>query len=43
MYYPGNKNIPGLIQKIVNQIPECKFFHEPFAGSAGVSNFLSVR
>ena len=42
-YYPGNKNIPGLIQKIINQIPECDFFYEPYAGSAAVSNFLSVR
>lgn len=43
MYYPGNKNIPGLIQKIVNQVPECLNFYELFAGSAAVSNFLSVR
>lgn len=43
MYYPGNKNIPGLIQKIVNQIPACTDFYEPFAGSAAVSNFLYVR
>jgi len=43
MYYPGNKNIPGLIQKIANQVPPCKNFYELFAGSAAVSNFLSVR
>ena len=42
MYYPGNKNIPGLIHKIVNQIPPCKNFCEPFAGSAAVSMFLSL-
>lgn len=42
MYYPGNKNIPGLIHKIVNQIPPCKNFCEPFAGSAAVSTFLSL-
>ena len=42
MYYTGNKNIPGLIQKIVNQIPLCTDFYELFAGSAAVSNFLSV-
>lgn len=42
-YYPGQKNIPGLIHKIINQIPECKFFFEPFAGSAAVSRFLSVH
>ena len=40
MYFPGNKNIPGLIQKIVNQIPPCKYFIEPCAGSAAVSMFL---
>lgn len=42
MYYPGNKNIPGLIHKIINQIPPCKYFYEPFAGSAAVSTFLSL-
>ena len=42
MYYPGNKNIPGLIHKIINQIPDCSYFLEPFAGSAAVSMFLSV-
>ena len=41
MYYPGNKNIPGLIQKIVNQIPPCTDFYELFAGTAAVSTFLS--
>lgn len=42
MSYPGNKNIPGLIQKIVNQIPVCINFYELFAGSASLSRFLSV-
>ena len=42
MKYPGQKNIPGLIHKIVNQVPPCKEFYEPFAGSAAVSCFLSV-
>ena len=42
MYYPGNKNIPGLLHKIINQIPYCEYFFEPFAGSAAVSKFLSV-
>ena len=42
MYYPGNKNIPGLIQKIVNQIPPCTDFYELYAGSAAVSKLLSV-
>ena len=41
MYFPGNKNIPGLIQKIVNQVPPCKYFIEPCAGSAAVSMFLA--
>ena len=41
MYYPGNKNIPGLIQKIVNQIPPCTDFYELYAGSAAVSRVLS--
>ncbi|MBE3035890.1 MAG: hypothetical protein IMZ70_02235 [Candidatus Atribacteria bacterium] len=40
MYYPGNKNIQGLIQKIVNQIPPCTDFYELFAGTAAVSAFL---
>ena len=42
MYYPGNKNVPGLIHKIINNIPLCTAFYEPFAGSAAVSVFLSV-
>jgi len=42
MKYPGQKNIPGLIHKIVNQVPPCKEFYEPFSGSAAVSCFLSV-
>ncbi len=42
MKYPGQKNIPGLIQKIVNEIPYCSEFYELFAGSAAVSRFLSV-
>ena len=42
MYYPGNKNIPGLIQKIINQIPPCTYFYELYAGSAAVSLVLSL-
>lgn len=42
MYYPGNKNIPGLIHKIINNIPPCSVFYELFAGSAAVSSFLSL-
>lgn len=42
-YYPGNKAIPGLLHKIINQIPPFLKFYEPFAGSAAVSKFLSVR
>lgn len=41
-YYPGQKNIPGLIQKIINQIPECLHFYELFAGSAQVSKIIAV-
>lgn len=40
--YTGQKNIPGLIQKIVNQIPVFSTMIELFAGSAAVSRFLSV-
>lgn len=38
--YPGNKNVPGLIQKIVNEIPACSTVMELFAGSAGLTRFL---
>jgi hypothetical protein len=31
--YPGQKNIPGLIHKIINEIPYCSEFYEFFAGS----------
>lgn len=40
--YPGNKAIPGVIHKIINQIPDCYNFYELFAGSAAVSQYLSV-
>jgi DNA adenine methylase len=40
--YPGQKNIPGVIHKIINQIPEFTNFYEPYCGSAAVSSFLSV-
>ena len=40
--YPGQKNIPGLIQKIINQIPECSDFYELYAGSAAVSKEIAV-
>jgi len=40
--YPGQKNIPGLIQKIINNIPECSVFYELYAGSAEVSKIVSV-
>jgi site-specific DNA-adenine methylase len=43
MYYPGNKNICGVIQKIINQIPTATEIYELFAGSAAVSRELSVR
>jgi DNA adenine methylase len=41
--YSGQKNIPGVIHKIINQIPEFTDFYEPYCGSAAVSSFLSVR
>lgn len=40
--YPGQKNIPGVIHKIINQIPEFTDFYEPYCGSSAVSSFLSV-
>jgi len=42
-YYPGNKNIAGYIQKIINEIPPADTFLEMFAGSGTVSNILFVR
>ena len=41
--YPGNKNVPGLIQKIVNEIPACSTVTELFAGSAGLTRFLMLN
>ena len=40
--YPGNKNIPGVFHKIINEIPRCTTFFELFAGSAAVSSKISV-
>ena len=31
--YPGNKNIKGVYHKIINNIPKCDLYAEPFAGS----------
>lgn len=42
MSFSGNKAIPGVIHKIINNIPPCTKFYEPFAGSAAVSSFLSL-
>lgn len=39
--YPGQKNIPGVIQKIINQVPAHKVIIELFAGSASLSMVLS--
>lgn len=41
-YYPGQKNVSGVLQKIVNEIPASKHIYELFAGSAAVSKFLAV-
>lgn len=40
MNYPGQKNIPGVIHKIVNEIPRHKFYYEPFAGTAAIAKTL---
>ncbi len=40
--YPGNKNIQGIAQKIINEIPPCDIFRELFAGSAAVSALLTI-
>jgi len=42
-YYPGQKNIPGLFQKIINNIPGHTVYYELFAGSAAVGKEISVR
>ncbi|MES2394987.1 MAG: DNA adenine methylase [Bacteroidota bacterium] len=40
--YTGNKNIPGVYQKIINEIPDCNTFIELFAGSAAISKILKT-
>ena len=40
--YPGQKNIPGVYQKIINQIPEHTVYYELFAGSGQIAKILSV-
>lgn len=39
--YPGQKNIPGVIHKIVNNIPAHLHYYELFAGSGAIGNFLA--
>jgi DNA adenine methylase len=41
-YYTGNKNLAGLIQKIINQVPSSTEIYDLFCGSAAVSLKLSV-
>lgn len=43
MKYPGQKNIPGVYQKIINQIPKHTVYYELFAGSAQIAKLLTVR
>ena len=40
--YPGQKKIPGVYQKIINNIPEHTVYYELFAGSAQIAKLLSV-
>ena len=40
--YPGQKKIPGVYQKIINQIPDHTVYYELFAGSAQIAKLLSV-
>ncbi|MDX9697210.1 MAG: DNA adenine methylase [Bacteroidales bacterium] len=40
VYYPGQKNIEGVYQKIINEIPECKRFIELFAGTGAISKIV---
>lgn len=38
--YLGHKNIPGVYQKVINEIPFCNNFIELFAGSGAISEKL---
>jgi DNA adenine methylase len=40
MKYPGGKNLEGVYQRIINQIPPHAYYVEPFAGSAAVFRML---
>jgi len=40
--YPGQKAIEGLYHKIINEIPVCRYYHEPFAGSAQIARKIAV-
>lgn len=40
--YYGNKNIPGIIQKIINRIPKHDCYIELFAGGAATGNQLPI-
>lgn len=38
--YPGNKNIPGVYQKIINEIPFHNNYYELFCGGASIAKLL---
>jgi len=40
MTYPGQKNIPGVIQKIINEIPRHNHYYEIFAGTGAIGQHL---
>jgi DNA adenine methylase len=40
--YPGQKNIPGVYQKIINQIPAFSEMIELFAGSAQITKLIDL-
>lgn len=40
MNYPGQKNIPGTIQKIINEIPVHEHYYEIFAGTGAIGQQL---
>lgn len=43
MSYPGQKNIDGVKHKIINEIPFCKRFVEPFAGSGAIGKIIAEK
>lgn len=41
--YTGNKHIPGVYQKIINEIPKHDYYLEAFAGSGAIGKLLPVH